>query len=258
MNKTAILLCQCRDVSQNQFHNESTRQILSGFDADVYVLDDLCALVCNEKSFFETIQTKYSIKMVLACYSRVVENLFLQNKIPFSFSNVISYHEIKCEDQLAQKLAESGIASGNARFSTVKSLLGVPSWYPVIDRSRCTNCGKCARFCLFGVYSFNNQKLDVVNPLSCKNLCPACARTCPSSSIMFPKLAEGGVLAGAVPGEIRQPVVPGEGNLTSRLSQRNQLHQSVLKRGFLKQAEEERRKALDELKTKMQQNDQSN
>ena len=95
---------------------------------------------------------------------------------------------------------------------------------------------------------YSNKKLKVVNPLACKNLCPACARTCPSFAVMFPKLAEGGVLAGAIPGELNQPVVVNEGKLAARLSQRNQLHRSVLNSGFLQQAEEERRKALNEMK----------
>ena len=65
---------------------------------------------------------------------------------------------------------------------------------------------------------------------------------------MFPKLAEGGVLAGAEPGKTVQPVTMNEGNLAARLSQRNQLHRTVLNSGFLQQAEAERRKALDEMK----------
>lgn len=248
MNKTAIFLCQCRDVPENQFHKESTRQLLSGFDADVFVLDDLCALALHERSFFKEIEETYTDKIIMACYPRVIDNLFLQNEITFSNYSVFTHHELGDEKQLAQKLADLGISSGKARFSEHKSSLAVPSWFPVIDQSRCTHCGKCARFCLFGVYSYSEKELKVINPLACKDLCPACARTCPSLAVMFPKLAEGGALAGADPGKTVQPVIQNEGNLAARLSQRNQLHRSVLNSGFLQQAEAERRKALDEMK----------
>jgi NAD-dependent dihydropyrimidine dehydrogenase PreA subunit len=72
-----------------------------------------------------------------------------------------------------------------------------PSWYPVIDYARCNNCGQCAEFCLFGVYEKSDGKVAVVNPKSCKNNCPACARICPQVAIVFPKYAQGGVIGGS-------------------------------------------------------------
>jgi ferredoxin len=43
-------------------------------------------------------------------------------------------------------------------------------------------------FCLFGVYALNEDgKVYVKNPTSCKTDCPACARVCPETAIIFPK-----------------------------------------------------------------------
>jgi len=66
-----------------------------------------------------------------------------------------------------------------------------PAWYPLIDADRCTNCGQCFEFCLFGVYEKNKEgRVIVANPDACKNNCPACARICPEAAIIFPKMGE--------------------------------------------------------------------
>lgn len=63
-----------------------------------------------------------------------------------------------------------------------------PRWYPVADLSRCSNCGHCLQFCLFGVYALDAAgQVQVTNPDACKDGCPACSRVCPSSAIMFPR-----------------------------------------------------------------------
>ncbi len=59
-------------------------------------------------------------------------------------------------------------------------------WYPVIDRSRCTSCGHCMQFCIFGVYEIEERRVVAVQPDNCKPGCPACARVCPEGAIVFP------------------------------------------------------------------------
>jgi len=74
-------------------------------------------------------------------------------------------------------------------------------WYPVIDGSRCINCRHCLQFCLFGVYELNAAgQVEVRNPDQCKPGCPACARICPQSAVMFPLYEQDGAIAGA-PGQ---------------------------------------------------------
>jgi len=64
-------------------------------------------------------------------------------------------------------------------------------WFPVIDRDRCTSCMQCLSFCLFDVYAAPRPgRVEVTNPANCKTGCPACARLCPATAIIFPKYHE--------------------------------------------------------------------
>jgi hypothetical protein len=77
-----------------------------------------------------------------------------------------------------------------------------PRWYPVIDETRCINCQHCLQFCLFGVYELDaGGKVQVCHPDQCKTGCPACARICPQSAIMFPLYEKDAAIAGA-PGKL--------------------------------------------------------
>ena len=79
-----------------------------------------------------------------------------------------------------------------------------PRWYPVIDWSRCINCQHCLQFCLFGVYELDEAgQVTPTSPDNCKDGCPACARICPQSAIMFPLHEHDKAIAGA-PGEFVQ------------------------------------------------------
>jgi Pyruvate/2-oxoacid:ferredoxin oxidoreductase delta subunit len=76
-----------------------------------------------------------------------------------------------------------------------------PRWYPLVDEARCTNCQHCLQFCLFGVYEADAAgRTAVRHPDRCKPGCPACARICPHSAIMFPLHERDAAIAGA-PGQ---------------------------------------------------------
>jgi hypothetical protein len=71
-------------------------------------------------------------------------------------------------------------------------------WYPVIDYSRCVGCKQCHDFCLFGVYAVDAAgRVSVTQPDNCKPGCPACARVCPASAIIFPECKDDEAIAGS-------------------------------------------------------------
>ena len=107
----------------------------------------------------------------------------------------------ECFDECRQHLTDAP----EPHDITEQDCASAARWYPVIDDSRCVNCKQCLRFCLFGVYEFDARfRVSVVNPDNCKPGCPACARICPNSAIMFPLYDKDDAIAGA-PGKFVSP-----------------------------------------------------
>lgn len=244
--RSGIIFCRCgaNVISGNKL--ESIAEGLKNFDAHIYELRDLCAFSVNEKDVLNAIGSEFQKKIFIACYPRAVKNMLKQGGVEFGEFEVLNFKELLVEDIFSKLSNEHHIPEGKALYQEQITGLDVPAWFPVIDDTLCTLCGKCARFCLFGVYTFDKKSLKVVNPLACKDKCPACGRTCPTSAIMFPRMAEDTVLAGDEPANNRMTV--DKGSLLMTLNARNQNRRNIFRQGVVEQAEEERRKALEELK----------
>jgi NAD-dependent dihydropyrimidine dehydrogenase PreA subunit len=250
MSKSCILFCNCGAGVISPEKSEQIKTSLVNLDADVYQLDDFCGIVLGRKDFIRAIDQQYEQKIMIACYPRAIKDLLAQNDLELSGLEVLNFRELSVAEIDSKLRNDYSFTEGKATETRIASGLDVPAWYPVIDRPLCTNCGKCFKFCLFGVYTFGDKKLQVVNPLACKNNCPACGRNCPSSAIIFPRLKENSVLAGAEPGmEPQFKGIPTSGNMIAALNQRAALRRNIFRAGLVEQAEAERQKALDELKT---------
>jgi NAD-dependent dihydropyrimidine dehydrogenase PreA subunit len=249
MGKSCILFCNCGAGVITPDKSQQIKVSLESLDADVFHLEDFCGIVLGRKDFIRAIDQQYERKIMIACYPRAIKNLLAQNDLQLSGLEVLNFRELSAAE-IQQKLkADFEFTEGKPTTQTIESGLDVPAWYPVIDQPLCIDCGKCFKFCLFGVYTFGDKKLKVVNPLACKNNCPACGRNCPTSAIIFPRLKEGGVLAGAEPGtEIKSKGLSADINMISTLNQRSALRRNILRTGLMEQAEAERRKALEEMK----------
>ncbi len=103
--------------------------------------------------------------------------------------------------RVGEALAALGSGGSPAEAPQLPDLVAGDRWYPVHDKSRCTECGHCLQFCLFGVYETDaGGRVRVTNPDNCKPGCPACARICPHRAIMFPLYHQDPAIAGA-PGQ---------------------------------------------------------
>jgi ferredoxin len=91
----------------------------------------------------------------------------------------------------------------------------------------------------------------VVNPSGCKNNCPACARICPETAIVFPKYKQGGAISGSDSiDEAAEQQRQGQdlktilgGDIYKALEQRKAKRQSILKADAMQKALDEREKA---------------
>ncbi|MBF7095645.1 ATP-binding protein [Alkalibacter mobilis] len=57
-------------------------------------------------------------------------------------------------------------------------------WYPVIDRTKCSECGACIERCPNDVYAKGTTRPMVANPKFC-TACMACQRVCPTYAIDY-------------------------------------------------------------------------
>jgi ferredoxin len=189
------------------------------------ILDDLCQTSAEKEKTLAEFIFSHPDAAVAACHPRAVRCLLLYAKIPESALDSLSYfsfrdmtiiqlasalnikipEKIKTEIDRADKPGpghqKMNSGAKNSHKDTIKKFLterdkalkepasaNRRAWFPVIDYSKCTHCGACLDFCLFGVYSkTDDDKITVTAPFNCKDNCPACARICPHNAIIFPK-----------------------------------------------------------------------
>ncbi len=181
-----ITICAC--ASRTFIDKEKVAQLAAAAKQagmDVEIVGDLCEL-CEVKN-----QKVHEIAQgtIVACHARAVKSLM-------AFAGEPDCKSIDLRSQsLEDVLKALGIVAAPADaadewkelIATFPSKLGEDAWYPTLDKDACAECGKCFEFCPFGVYEMVNDRVTVVHPQHCKNNCPACARQCPTSAIIFPK-----------------------------------------------------------------------
>ena len=125
--------------------------------------------------------------------------------------------DLRVEKEAAQYIEEIQRIAGEIGATCVAAAQDRPSvpvvveentrrrWYPVLDFDRCANCHECIDFCLFGVYLVDSSgAIAVAQPDNCRAGCPACARVCPQSAIIFPRHKTPAIAGGpALPGEMK-------------------------------------------------------
>ena len=194
-----VVLCNCGGGLVSTEAMEQLTSLLRTEGIGFTMVSDLCGVCATKKDEVAPIFSSTDDILVVACYARAVK-LMLQGIAVDSSSKRFSFLNVRdssTEELLQQIRAYFKGASTMSGFTEIKTNTDWPAWYPVIDYSRCTTCGQCADFCLFGVYEKQSGKVFVVNPQGCKNNCPACARICPQTAIIFPKYEHGGAIAGA-------------------------------------------------------------
>jgi NAD-dependent dihydropyrimidine dehydrogenase PreA subunit len=194
-----IVFCNCSGERINPERLHSIEDSLRNCNAQIAILSDLCGLSALNKERLIDIFRKGNEYLIIGCYSRSMK-LLLEwssidlNNISIEFANFIE----SADEEIFQKVS-SFCENSDRQWSVIEigATSGWPAWFPIVDYSRCSTCGQCADFCLFGVYEKSDGRVNVVNPQGCKNNCPACGRICPETAIIFPKYKFGGAIGGS-------------------------------------------------------------
>jgi len=184
LKETAIPITVCACSFRQIMNRKEVIRLVSALKnagLSATIIPDLCRVAISDAGQMAAIASS----KIVACYPRAVRSIF--DSVGLKPEHIYDIRNHSSE----QVLNEMGISQPD--FSLEQPLPGLPTdeekeaWYPVIDKERCANCGKCHDFCLFGVYAMKDGKVRVAQPQNCKNNCPACARVCPSKAIIFPK-----------------------------------------------------------------------
>ena len=157
-NKTCLIFCNCGAGIISDDKKDELSEAFKPLGVDIYELHDLCAFSLNEKDFLHEFNKDYDKKLIAACYPRAIKNMFEQNKVQLSNYEVFNFREARTEQITADISVKIDEKQEESFYNIKETELKAPAWYPIIDKERCTLCGQCARFCVFGVYAYNKKK----------------------------------------------------------------------------------------------------
>ena len=201
---------------------------LKGSGCELEAVSDLCGL-CAEGDPRLKEWAKADSLRIFACYPRAVKWLFHRGGAPLPEDGVeiINMRTGQVEDILRSLQEEASDEVGEREIRLEKDGDWVP-WFPVIDYDRCKECKQCFGFCLFGVFEVNEgDRVEVRNPANCKTNCPACAKSCPHSAIIFPKYGEGPINGD----EVAEEDAEGEGKAELAEILEGDIYEIIRKRG---------------------------
>jgi len=184
--KVSVTVCTC--AYRRLMNREEIIKLVAALKnagQTVTVVPDLCKTAISDAEQMAMIAST----TVVACYPRAVRSIF--DSLGLKPTQVFDIRNHSGEQILHEmNVPGSGVQVSGSMLCDISNAVPADAqeaWHPVIDKERCTECGKCHDFCLFGVYALKEGVVKVTQPQNCKNNCPACARVCPSKAIIFPK-----------------------------------------------------------------------
>lgn len=237
-----IFICGCE--KDGKIEKESVQKLIETLEEKnigFTYIEDMCGTILKNPDDLESLYTAEDA-VVFGCQARAMQNL-VDNSGRRIDESATAYHHI---DDEKEDLVSS-LESGTGEPLKIKYSDDWKPWYPVIDYERCNGCRKCLNFCLFSVYSVEDDGSVVVSAsANCKDMCPACARVCPQNAIIFPKHAESPIDGGEGDGSENEKTdileqIQNDDVYSVLSARRKNFQVSLLKKDQLKMAEEERR-----------------
>ncbi|MDF9829044.1 ferredoxin family protein [Parabacteroides sp. PF5-6] len=202
-----VTVCAC--ASRSFIDKDKVAEIAALLKREGYAVSveaDLCKKVITHAPEMAEIASG----IILACHTRAVRSHL--EWLGLEAGKLIDMRQMNREEILSHFSISPSERQVLPDFTVIRQEIdafpvenGTDAWYPVIDKSKCIECGKCHDFCLFGVYTVEDKRVRVVQPQNCKNNCPACARMCPSKAIIFPKYEKSPINGGTAEEETFNP-----------------------------------------------------
>jgi NAD-dependent dihydropyrimidine dehydrogenase PreA subunit len=222
-----ILLCKC---SHYKIIPDNVRSHVLAALEDTGIrfeaVDDLCRLAARKDPQLKRWAASENLG-IAACFPRAVKSLFNAAGAPLTDTTNIFNMRTEDPQTISAQLLQDAPQGACKTLDAEQNDKWIP-WFPVIDYDRCINCKQCLNFCLFGVYELIESKVTVAKPTACKTNCPACAKMCPQSAIIFPKYADAPVNGAEVDdnGSAKQT----QQDLSDLLS--GNIHEAIRRRGI--------------------------
>lgn len=178
---------------------------LSEAGFDVCLAPDLYHVAEDDAIWHEIARIDGQAAFLLPLHPRPIEALLRRHGAWREGRLAVDLRAWEAPGALAAELrARLGTTAGHGSVQRLYGVAGV-RWYPLVDEGRCTHCGSCFQFCLFGVYQLDDaRRVRIAHPDRCKPGCPACSRICPQGALMFPLYEKDPAIAGA-PGLFPKP-----------------------------------------------------
>ncbi|MCY1635237.1 ATP-binding protein [Marinifilum sp. D737] len=237
-----IFICGCE--KDGKIEKESVQKLIETLEEKnigFTYIEDMCGTILKNPDDLESLYTAEDA-VVFGCQARAMQHL-VDNTGRRNEELATEYLHI--DDEKEELI--SSLESGTGEPLKIKYSDEWKPWYPVIDYERCNGCRKCLNFCLFSVYSVEDDGTVVVSAsANCKDMCPACARVCPQNAIIFPKHAESPIDGGEGNGSENEKTdileqIQNDDVYSVLSARRKNFQVSLLKKDQLKMAEEERR-----------------
>lgn len=182
-----IIICCCSE--RGWIIPENIRLLCASAKASGIAIElhaDFCRTAAEHPEMLRKLSGSGQI-LIGGCLNRAMKSIFAAAGASLP-SNFLDLRSAVLTMEKLRELGLEPVDKADAEIALPAAEPGWKAWFPVIDRERCVNCGKCLDFCLFGVYEFDAEKrVQAANPANCKNNCPACARVCPREAVIFPK-----------------------------------------------------------------------
>ncbi len=233
-SQPTFVLCLCSKWTRSAYSEKAKALSISLKKSGKphIVLDDLCGICAKTTADLKKIFESKAKLVFIACRQRAVSSLLEYAGLGKSPDN----HRVidLLGTELDALIGELGLPpqpkkpASSTKAKREKSKNDWTPWFPVIDRKRCSNCGQCLSFCLFGVYSRDEKsQIKVSKPENCKTNCPACAKICPNFAIIFPKYDEAPFDGSHLPDDARNSFRP---EMDLRKMDSSQIYQTLMSR----------------------------